>query len=75
MLAELCDSIEIQLQQTGFFAEPAQDALLITQVATTVTSRYSPNYALQYVNTVYRNNPPLELIKHLVGAEKGSQST
>lgn len=72
MLAELCDSIEADLQKSGFFAQPKQESDLITQSATSVLHRYNPNYALQYVNIVYSNNPPLELIKRLVGAENGA---
>lgn len=70
MLAELCDSIEAELQKSGFFMDPEQEADLIIHTATSVLHRYNPNYALQYVNIVYNNNPPLELIKRLVGAEK-----
>jgi len=66
MLAELCDSTEQQLQQNGFFNEPEQDADLITAAATMVLHRYNPNLALQYVNIVYSNNPPLELVKQLL---------
>lgn len=68
MLAELCDSVEQELQQAGFFAKTDQDGELITQSATLVLHRYDPNLALQYVNNVYSNKPPLELIKQLVNA-------
>ncbi len=69
MLSELCDSIEAELQNSGFFNDPHQDSDLITHASTTVLHRYKPNLALQYINNVYRNNPPLELIKHLLGAQ------
>lgn len=69
MLAELCDSVEGDLQKLGFFAKTKQESDLITQTAISVLHRYNPNYALQYVNIVYSNKPPLELIKRLVGAE------
>lgn len=68
MLAELCDSIELELQQSGFFTDRDQPSELITQSATLVLKRYNPHLALQYVNIVYRNQPPLELIKQLVNA-------
>lgn len=68
MLSELCDSIEHQLQSSGFFATTEQPASLIIEAATTVLHRYSPNFALQYVNVVYSNQPPLELVKRLVTA-------
>lgn len=68
MLAELCDSIEIELQHQGFFAGSTQDSELITQAAVVILHRYDPNLALQYINVIYRNNPPLEFIKHLLDA-------
>lgn len=71
MLTELCDSIEAELQKTGFFNEAHQESDLITHAATTILHRYKPNLALQYINNVYRNNPPLELIKQLITPQNG----
>lgn len=65
-LYELATSIELQLQADGFFSSKNRPASLITTTATTVLARYSPNMALQYVNNVHRNNPPLEVIQALV---------
>ena len=65
-LTELTDTIELALQNEGFFTSDVQPAEHIIQVATTVLQRYDPNLALQYVNYVYRNNPPLELVRRLI---------
>lgn len=65
-LTDLTDTIELELQNGEFFTGDFQEAELITHVATTVLHRYDPNVALQYINMVYRNKPPLELIKRLL---------
>lgn len=67
-LTDLTDTIELELQNSSFFNEPSQEAELITHVSTTIIYRYDPNLALQYVNNVYHNKPPIELLKTLVGA-------
>ena len=67
-ITDLTDTIELELQTQGFFREKKQESEVITQHATTILHRYDPNMALQYVNQVYSNKPPLELIKQLVGA-------
>lgn len=65
-LTDLTDTIELELQNNEFFSDKLQEAELITQVSTTVIHRYDPNLALQYVNMVYRNKPPLKLLKRLI---------
>lgn len=67
-LNELAISIELSLQTDGFFTQTDQPAELITTAATSVLRRYSPNMALQYVNNVHRNNPPLEVVQAIVTA-------
>jgi len=70
MLAELCDSVELELQKLDFFSSPLQESEVIVQTSLMVLCRFDPNYALQYVNVVYSNNPPLELVKQLLGPKK-----
>ena len=65
-LSDLTDTVERELQKQGFFSSPTQSTQTIIQVTTNVLHRYDPNMALQYVNNVYSNKPPLELIKQLV---------
>jgi transcriptional regulator NrdR family protein len=67
-LSELTDTIESELQQINFFKESENESDLITTTATTVLARFDRNIALQYVNHVYANKPPIELIKQLAGA-------
>ena len=65
-IIELTDSIELELQNTGFFEANAQDADLITSTAIVTLGRFNTHMALQYANNVYRNQPPLELIKQFI---------
>lgn len=67
-ISELTDSIEYELQKTGFFSQPLHASQLIVETATSVLSRFEPNVALLYINKVYRGRPPLELVKQLVDA-------
>lgn len=66
MITELTDSIELALRANGFFNTQEQDSSVITTTATTVIQRYNRNMALQYVNHVYSNQPPHELVKSLI---------
>jgi len=68
MLGELCDSIELQMQRNHLFLEPTIQSDLIIQITTTVTAAYNRNLALQYVNGVYNDKPPLHMLKQLVNA-------
>ena len=63
---DLCDTIELELQQSGFFNKTNQPAARITEVTTEVLHRFDPNIAIQYVNNVYENKPPLELLSKLI---------
>lgn len=65
-LSELCDTVESHLQTSGFFNNPVQKAATITDTITDVLHRFSPNLALQYINNVYRHQPPAELVKQLL---------
>ena len=65
-ISDLTDTIELELQNNQFFSQGTQEADVITQISTTVIHRYDPNLALQYVNQVYSNKPPLELLKRLI---------
>lgn len=67
-ITNLCDSIENQLQHSHFFDTSPQESTLITNTATAVLQRFEPNAALQYINLVFRNNPPLELVRKLLKA-------
>lgn len=64
-LSDLCDTVELELQKQGFFNKSPQHAESITTTVMTVLHRYNQNMAIQYINSVYRNQPPLELIKQL----------
>lgn len=66
MLSELTDSIELELQQNHFFETSPRDATVIVSIATTILHRYDTNLALQYVNNVYSNKPPRELLGQLL---------
>ena len=72
MLAELCDSIEQELQHQGFFNENQQKASIIIETSTSVLVRYDQNLALQYINHVYASKPPLELVQRLTTPHKSS---
>lgn len=65
-LSDLCDTVEYHLQKQQFFRGVQQDAGRITTAVTTVLHRFNPNLALQYVNNVYRHQPPPELLKQLL---------
>ena len=64
-VVELTDSIELALKDKQFFARSPQEAKTIVSIATTILLRYNTNLALQYVNLVYSNKPPLELIRQI----------
>lgn len=66
-LSELTDSVELLLQKTNFFQSSPQKADQIIDAAVLTLQRFDPNLALQYVNHVYNNKPPLQLIKRLLG--------
>lgn len=65
-LSDLCDTIEYQLQKDGFFNGQTQGTTQITTTVTSVLHRFDANLALQYVNNVYRHQPPQELVKRLL---------
>lgn len=65
-VSELCDTIETTLQQAGFFNSVLQDSNMITETTIRVLKRFNTNLALQYVNNVYRAQPPHELLKQLL---------
>lgn len=65
-IVELTDSIELALQKNNFFSEKVQSAQIITEVSLAVLHRFEPHLGIQYINNVYRNKPPLELIKKLL---------
>lgn len=67
-VSEICDSIEYKLQQTGFFSNSPQPSETIAAHATDVLRAYNPAYAVQYVQYVYRDDPPLELLRELLRA-------
>lgn len=62
----LCDTIELQLQIKGFFKTKHQSAKIITEVAISVLQRFDPNLAIQYINNIYNNQPPVELLREIV---------
>lgn len=66
ILSELTDSIEQELGSKHFFESKNNESSVITRAALAVLSRYNKNLALQYVNLVYDNNPPLELLQSLL---------
>lgn len=72
MLAELCDSIEQELQHQGFFNKNQQEASIIIETSTSVLVRYDQNLALQYANQVYASKPPLDLVQRLIAPQKSS---
>lgn len=65
-LTELTDSIELTLKQIAFFTRATQDSNTIIESAIIVLKRYNKNLAVQYLNQVYRNNPPLATLKQLL---------
>lgn len=65
-LSSLCDTIEYQLQKQHFFQSDSSSANDIISTATSVLRRFNPNLALQYVNNVYRHQPPGELIRQIM---------
>lgn len=66
MLSELTDSIEQKLQACDFFNHDIQDHELIIEASAMVLSQYDKNLAIQYINNVYTNKPPLEIITKLL---------
>lgn len=61
----LLDTIENNLQKQHFFSKPTGSSAVITEVTITVLSRFDRGLALQYVNNVYRSQPPAKLIQQL----------
>lgn len=66
-LSELTDSVELMLQKNHFFEAEIQESLIIVDAAVHTLKRFEPNLALQYVNQVYNNKPPLLLVKQILG--------
>lgn len=66
-LVALTDSIEHMLQKDHFFKPDMQDVSVLINVTILTLKRFDPNLALQYINAVYRNKPPLELVKDVLG--------
>lgn len=62
----LCDTIEQKLLASGFFTHSPQEASLITHTSIEVLRAYNPSFAISYVQQVYRQNPPLELLRELL---------
>lgn len=67
-VGEICDIIEQELQQSGFFTTSPQDAATITGHATSILRRYNPSFAVTYVQHVYRQDPPLDLLQELLSS-------
>ncbi len=67
MISELTDSIEIALARVLSKAGRC-NVHDITNTAITVLASHNTHLALQYVQHVYNNQPPLSLIKQLVGS-------
>lgn len=65
-LTSLCDSIELHLQKANFFSSETQDSNTLATVAIEVLQRFDTNIALQYINSTYKNQPPIELLKQLL---------
>lgn len=63
---DICDSIEYELQRTGFFSTSPQAAETITVHTTHILHRYHPSFAVQYVQHVYQGDPPVELLRTLL---------
>lgn len=66
-LVALTDSIEHMLQKDRFFKPDTQDVASLINTTILTLKRFDPNLALQYINAVYRNKPPLELVKDVLG--------
>ena len=66
MISELTDSVELELQQNGYFGQKKPAKQTISETTITILGRYSPHLALQYINQIYANKPPLELIKSVI---------
>ena len=72
MIAELADSIEVAMHQAGFFSQEVQESELITTTSIQILARYNRNLALQYINHVYSNQPPLRFLRALTKPQKSS---
>ena len=66
MLLELTDSVELELKNHQFFEKNTQKVTMISEVTMTLLARYNRNLALQYLHNVYKNQPPIELVKQIV---------
>lgn len=73
MVTELVDSVEIALQ-SAFSAQAVIETTTITQTATAILSRHNTHVALRYVQHVYNNKPPLELVRQLMAEDKNRTS-
>ncbi len=67
-VTDLTDTIELELQNTGFFSSKSPNSEFIIQTSTLILHRYDANLALQYINNVYRNKPPRDLLKRVLNA-------
>lgn len=61
----LLETIEGSLQKQRFFSKTNGSTKVITEVTILVLSRFDRGLALQYVNNVYRSQPPAKLIQQL----------
>lgn len=62
---ELVSSIEDTLRIEGLFSKPTQEKSRISELILTVITRFNKNMALQYLNQIHNNKPPLEAIKKI----------
>lgn len=63
---DICDTIELRLQQKGLFNKSPLSSVQIAAEALTVLHLYDPNAALQYLSNLYQGKPPAELLKRYV---------
>ncbi len=66
MMTELADAIEAHLRAEQFFTLTQQHKTRIADAALIILTRYDKNIALQYLNQMYDNQPPIEQINHIM---------
>lgn len=66
MITELVDSIETLLRHEQFFSTKNPMKQQISRATLVILTRYNKNFALQYLNQIHENQPPLEEVEKIL---------
>ncbi|MCA9301189.1 hypothetical protein H6801_02490 [Candidatus Nomurabacteria bacterium] len=66
MVSELTDSVEAKLCQIIANNINTIEKNIIAEITIEVLTAYNKNLAIQYVNKIYKNNPPQDIISIII---------